>query len=384
MTGVSISTTSSVSEIVDIPAPDWRDLIGPTGFYAGREWLRSLELAHGAHGILTASRDGRVLAAAPTWNRGADEGPLFELPRMAGGLPGPWDERFLWLGGHRVTTNAIPCRSDLNVRADVLADLLRAARADATRRGRAGVVWPYLPAAAARELAATCASARVILHSADAVLSVPAGGMPQLAASVAGRDRRGWHREQQAFERSGATVEWHPLDAYVSEQVATLGAANRTKYGADGGRASLRAALAAQRDAGVTAHAVVGVARIGARFAAVAVFYRHGGRLFGRYWGAASDAPPFAYFVLTIYEAVNWAARHGFTHLHLSVTAWEAKVARGAVLHPLAMVVAPALGRDTWFDPSTAHDHNARFAASWRARFASRPAALDPGWRDWE
>lgn len=380
----SPSAPIRVASVDDVPAPAWQALIGPTGFYSGRPWLRSLELTRGAREILVARRDGRLAGAAPTWDGDPTDGDLFALPRLADGLPGPWDEPFLWLGGHRVTANTIPCRADEPMRAQVLAELLVAARTRAGELGRAGVVWPYLPAAEARELAAAHPPSRVVLHSADAVLPVPAGGMPELVAAAPRRDRHIWLREQRAFERHGAKVEWHALDEDVPEHVVRLVAATRAKYRSGGGTAGLRKAFAAQRTAGVADDAVVGLARVGARVDAAAVFYRHGGRLFGRYWGTDADAPPFAYFVLTLYAAVNWAARHGFTHLHLSVAAWEAKVARGAVLHPLAMVVAPALGRHTWFTESSAHDHNARVAASWRDRFASRPHALDPSWADWD
>lgn len=149
MSRVSTSAPSSVrvGSVGDVPASRWQALVGPTGFYTGHAWLRSLELAYGAGEILMALRDGRVVGAAPTWDGDRAEGALFELPRLADGLPGPWDEPF-------------PCLADADLRPRVLADLVVAARARAAELGRAGVVWPYLPAAAARELAACHAPAR--------------------------------------------------------------------------------------------------------------------------------------------------------------------------------------------------------------------------------
>ncbi|MEJ3659149.1 GNAT family N-acetyltransferase [Actinomycetes bacterium KLBMP 9759] len=202
------------------------------------------------------------------------------------------------------------------------------AREHAAERGFDGLVWPYLDAPTARATAP--AGTRVLLHSADTDVTVPANGLA---------DR------------------WRPLDAPTVATCSgscdcsptTEGASNgvhsrqtcSTRWlrsslrpapntGSPGGPAWVRRASAAQRRTGVTDPGVVCVVPSPRGLAAAAVFYRWRDRLYGRYWGATPDAPPFSYFVLTQYAAVDWAAAHGVRSLHLSISNWEGARRPGA------------------------------------------------------
>lgn len=348
----------------------WNALAG--GFYASHEWQRSLELAHGASPTMVATTGDQLVGALPTW--AGDNSGLFSPSALAAGLPGPWHERLLMLGGRRVTANA-----PIGTRA-VQGLLWTKARAHAARRGLVGLVWPYLDASVAREVASACGGFAV-LHSADAELAVPEGGLAELAESARREDRRNWRRELRVFADHGGTVEWRPLTPDLFAPLATLIGTTRTRYGSPGGSARVRRELAAQQLTGATATAVVCLVLVGTRIAAAAVFYRWHDQLCGRYWGSAEDAPPFSYYVLTNYAAVDWAAERGFRVLHLSVSNWPAKVSRGARLRPQAMVVdlfghAPAA--------QVVRQHNAAVAAAWRTRFRRRPEALHISWSDWE
>lgn len=348
-------------------ADQWNALAG--GFYASHEWQRSLELAHGASPTMIATAGDRLVGALPTW--AGDDSSLFAPSALAAGLPGPWHEPLLMLGGRRVTANAP---------VGAFGPLWMEAAAYAARQGMAGLVWPYLDASVAREVASACGGFAV-LHSADAELAVPAGGLAGLAASARREDRKNWWRELRVFADHGGTVEWCPLTPDLFAPLATLIGETRAKYGSPGGSAWVRRELAAQQLTGATATAVVCLVRVGDRIAAAAVFYRWHDRLCGRYWGSAEDAPPFSYYVLTNYAAVDWAAERGFRVLHLSVSNWPAKVSRGARLRPQAMVVG-LLGQ-----APAAHvvrQHNAAVAAAWRTRFRRRPEALHISWSDWE
>jgi hypothetical protein len=348
-------------------ADQWNALAG--GFYATHEWQRSLELAHGANPTMVATAGDHLVGALPTW--AGDASDLFSPAALAAGLPGPWHEPLLMLGGRRVTANA-PVGAP--------APLWKAARTYATERGMTGLVWPYLDAALAREVASACGGFAV-LHSADAELAVPAGGLAELAESARREDRRNWRRELRVFADHGGTVEWCPLTPDLVTPLAALIGATRTKYGSPGGAERVRCELAAQQLTGAAAMAVVCFVRSGGRILAAAVFYRWRDRLCGRYWGCAEDAPPYSYYVLTNYAAVDWAAARGFRVLHLSVSNWPAKVSRGAGLRPQAMVV-------DLFGPAPAaqvvRQHNAAVAAAWRTRFRRRPEALHTSWSDWE
>lgn len=355
----ALPTMTRAPLLADVEADEWEPLAG--GFYASHRWLHAQELAHGPSTTVIARGSGRLVGALPTWT--GDGSALFSPPR-------PWDRRLLWLGGRRVTANAP---------VGVVGPLWSEARAYAAERGVAGLVWPYLDASVARAVAPPGAS--VVLHSADAELAVPAGGLKDLMDTVKREDRRTWRRELRVFAEHGGTVEWRPLTEDLFAPLATMIAATRAKYGSSGGPARVWRELAAQQVTGAAATAVVCLARVGGRITAAAVFYRWHDRLHGRYWGAAEDAPPFSYYVLTHYAPVDWAAERGFRVLHLSVSNWAAKAARGACLRPQAMVVDLFRDEPT---PEVVRQHNAAVAAAWRDRFRRRPEALHISWSDWE
>jgi len=367
---VSVARAPTLAAVAE---DEWNALVPPAGgFYSSHQWLRSLELANGAGPTLVATRAGRLVGALPTWD--GDDSGLFSLPALAGGLPGPWDDRpLLWLGGRRVTANS-PLADP-----DVLGSLWTRAREHAAERGMAGLVWPYLDATEARAVAPP--GARVVLHAADAELMVPPGGLTDLMASARREDRRNWRRELRVFADHGGTVEWRPLTADLFASLAPLIAATRAKHGSPGGPAWVRRALDAQQRTGAADTAVVCLVQVGSRVAAAAIFYRWHDWLYGRYWGTAGDAPPFSYYVLTHYAAVDWAAERGFDRLHLSVSNWSVKVSRGARLRPQAMVVD--FFRDAPTEPAV-REHNAAVAAIWRSRLRSRPEALHGSWSEWE
>jgi hypothetical protein len=368
-----VVAVTRVPTLASVVTDEWNALVQPAGgFYSSHQWLRSLELAHGAGPTLVATRAGRLVGALPTWD--GDDSDLFSLPTLAGGLPGRWDGgSMLWLGGRRVTANTPLAEPD------VFWPLWAEAREHAAERGRAGLVWPYLDATEARAVAPP--GTRVVLHSADAELAVPGGGLTDLMVSARREDRRNWRRELRVFADHGGTVEWRPLTADLFASLAPLIAATRAKHGSPGGPGWVWRALVTQRLTGAAGAGVVCLVRVGSRVAAAAVFYRWHDWLYGRYWGTAGDAPPFSYYVLTHYAAVDWAAEHGLSRLHLSVSSWSVKVSRGARLRPKAMVVD--LFHDAPAEP-VVREHNAAVAAIWRSRLRRRPEALHISWSEWE
>lgn len=342
----------------------WDALLGPDGFYSSHRWIRSLELAHGPQPVLAATAGG-LRGVLPTWtSSGTEAGGLFGLSGMTQQLIPIPSHQVLWLGPRRATAATITCTRDA-MRPRTLHALLEAARRLAAGRGLAGAVWPYLTGAHALEAAACHPLAQAVLCTADTYVPVPAGGMRALEAAARSKDRRLWRREQGQFARS-ATVEWTPLTAEVCTRIAPLLAATRAKYGAGGGSALIHRTLRAQLDTGVADQAVVALARTRHDHVvrAAAVFYRHGSTLHGRYWGTDPAAPPGAYFALTIYQAIDWAARHGVSRLHLSVSATAAKTRRGAQVTPLALVHLPA-DADGRIDPASLRRHNLRTAQQW-------------------
>src|ERR1700754_3407897 len=119
---------------------------------------------------------GELLGALPTWEGELDTPGLFHLSDFFPGLAGPWQSRFRWLGARRSVHNTVVCTSGTH-RVNAMTKLLTAAVADARANGLAGVIMPYLPVAAATELAANHPDARVLWHAAEAVINIPPDGI---------------------------------------------------------------------------------------------------------------------------------------------------------------------------------------------------------------
>lgn len=365
-----------------VQASDWDEFVDPSGFYSSHAWLRSLELAHGSTPVLAASDGDRLRGVLPLWENTDPRG-LFSLGEMTQGLLRAECQEVLWLGTRRGTANTITCVRDPVPRSSALSDLVETARHLAAARGMAGTVWPYLSGADAREAASSHPLAQVVLQCADATVTVPRDGMQGMETRARSRDRKEWQREQRVFCETGGSVRWTTLTADVAVRIAPLLAATRDKYGAAGGVLSTRRTLAAQISSGVAQQAAVALAESETgSISAAAVFYAHRDWLFGRYWGASPTAPRYAYYMMTCYNALDWAARHGFRHLHLSVPASPAKLARGAEATPLALVYIPA-------DPTTSisaqdlHQHNAHVARQWTDHSSSSTTHPDPAWSSW-
>jgi predicted N-acyltransferase len=356
----------------------WDALTDPDGgFYTSYRWIRSLELVHGAQPVLAVAAEGRLRGVLPTWtSTGSDNSGLFSLPEMTRGLIAVPSRQALWLGPRRATAAAITCERGA-ARTRILAALMETARRSAAEQHLAGAVWPYLSGAQALEAAACHPLAQAVLHTADTAVAVPGDGMRAIEDSARSKDRRQWHRERALFARSGS-VEWVTLTAEICTRIAPLLAATRDKYGSAGGTSLMLRTLTAQLASGVAEQAAVALARAhdDDTVRAAAVFYRHGTTLYGRYWGTDEKAPPYAYFNLTLYEAVDHAARQGLRRLHLSVPATAAKRSRGAQTAPLALVYLPA-APDARIDTRILHQHNRRTAQEWD------PGADSEAWTRW-
>ncbi|MFG2112080.1 hypothetical protein ACGFRB_05480 [Streptomyces sp. NPDC048718] len=223
---ISVRTTGSVAAV----APrQWDALVGPDNFYNSHRRLRALELTHGDTAVVTASGDGRLLGALPTWP-GERDAPLFRLPDLFPGPAGSWPDGYLWLGARRSVYNELLCvRGPL--RTPTLTALMRGALATARSRGAAGLVLPYPTGRDAAELARTHPRARVLLHDADANLPVPQGGFATHLARMRHGDRTRRRAELRACERAGTVVRRLPLTEEAIPVAADLITQNRARYG---------------------------------------------------------------------------------------------------------------------------------------------------------
>ncbi|WHM40936.1 peptidogalycan biosysnthesis protein [Streptomyces sp. BPTC-684] len=361
----------------------WDALVGPDNFYNSYGWLRSLELAHGSEDIVTASCDGTLLGALPTWPGDADGPGLFCLPDMLPGLALRRPADYLWLGARRSVYNELVCvRGEL--RHPTLTGLVHGALTVARARGAAGLVLPYLAPDDAVDLARAHPRARVLLHDADANMDVPAGGSRDQFTRMSQPDRTRRRAELRACDRAGTVVKWLRLTGETGRAAADLVTQNRARYGGTADPALMRRSFAAQRRSGVLEQAVGCFGIRAGRPLAVTVCYTHHDRLYARYYGFdyRTAEPACEYFVLTYRAPLDYAAAHGLSRYRLAVSAWNLKARRGATLSPLAAVVLP-LDHEVC-SRERALAFNRAVARRWRQRCAARPQAMGTEWGRWD
>ncbi|MFK0154267.1 peptidogalycan biosysnthesis protein [Streptomyces sp. NPDC090493] len=381
-TGTAEPTVRLHATAAEFTAAQWDRLVDDDfdlGLYSSHQWIRALEMTHGPQPVL-AARAGCLTGVLPTWtSRAEDAGGLFEPVAMTRRLISMPGRHVLWLGTRRSTAATITCAPG-PLRRPALTALLEEARKAAADQGLACAVWPYLSGEQALEAAACHPLAQAVLHTADTWLDVPPDGMRGIQATARSKNRRQWRHEREEFACHG-TVQWTGLTPDTCSRIAALLAATRDKHGGSGGTDLMQRVLAAQRAAGLAERAAVALARRHGEDAvrAAAVFYHHGdSALYGRYWGTDGMAPPYAYFEMTLYAALDMAAQRGFRRLHLSVPASPAKLSRGAQAVPLALVYLP-VSPGARLDPKAVQRHNHRSAWPW----ASTPGSRDRSWARW-
>ncbi|QFZ19707.1 GNAT family N-acetyltransferase [Saccharothrix syringae] len=368
-------STRVVPGITDVPGGAWDRLVGPDGFYTTHRWLHGLHHAFGPDRVLVAEdRDGGLLGGLPTWPGEHDGSGLFDLPGVLPAATADW----LWLGARRATRNELVGRAR-----PVLRALLDHALALAREEGRAGLVMPYLPTRHALLLAAAHPRAQALLHSADAVLPIPPGGLEAHLAALPRRDRGRRRWEERAARDAGVEVDWRPFTPDLEADAVRLITQNRSRHGGTADEGWMRRVFAGQRAAGLLADAHACVATRDGRPRAILVCYGRGDRLHARYFGFdyARSRPAGEYFLLWHQVPLRHAAEAGFRRCHLGVSAWRGKVRRGAVLSPLAAVVLPLDGLTR--TARRAAEHNAGAVRAWRALAPGRPGAYSPEWDLW-
>lgn len=370
-----------VDTITGLDPVQWDGLVGEGNFYNSFRWLQSLELANGAAPAVVANRRGDLAGAipfrlGPSAGLGADS--LFHLRHFFSDVAGPWEGQFLWLGGRRAVFNDLICEPG-GGRRDTLAAMLACATEHVRETGLTGVVAPYVPVESACELAACHPDAHVLLHDADAAVPVPHSGLAGLMSTASRADRKEWRREMRAFATHGNRVEWAPLTADVTAAAAPLIAQTRARYGNRDGPEPLLAAFDAQRVSGLADSGIAALCYEKDRLVGVGISYGYGNQLYERYVGFDYErlTPSFQYFNIGYYEPIQWAAAHEFRLLRLTVSAADAKVKRGARLHPLAAVVVL---NGAQLDACAVEAHNRATESAWRKRFPRHRSALEPQW----
>ncbi|MEK9498104.1 hypothetical protein V2H77_16860 [Photorhabdus sp. P32] len=327
------------SDIEHIDQHEWDALVTDNDFFHSHSWLAALDYALGKGDVFTLYDNAGLLGGCALWD-GEDQPGLFYLPDYFPGLDGPWRQPFLWGGARRSTHNEILCvqgprRGEaLSIIAEMLAQL-------AGSRGCYATIVPFMPLYRALEAARYYPHARVLMHSAEAAILVPAGGLDSQLQQLCSHHRVRANAELAAFSRLGNRVEWCRLDDHLLAPAIELITNNRKKYGSPQSVDWMRRMFDGQKKSSVIDAAIAAVAKRGNQILGITIFYQFGETLHARYYGSnyQIDDNDFRYFVLTYYHSLDYAAQNGTRECRLSISALRTKTLRGAKIEPLAALL---------------------------------------------
>jgi len=368
------SISSSVCNIDHIDRHEWDALVTDNDFFHSHGWLASLDYALGQTDVFALNGNAGLLGGCALW-KGEDHAGLFYLPDYFPELKGPWRQPFLWGGARRSTHNEIPCVRGAR-RGEILSTIAEMLAQFSTAQGYYASIVPFMPLNRAQEVASYYSNARVLMHSAEAGIPVPDGGLDSQLQILRSHHRIRTNAELAAFSRSGNRVEWCHLDDYLLGSAVELIANNRDKYGSHQGIDWLHRIFDGQKKSSTIDAAVAAVARRGQQILGITIFYRFGTTLHARYYGSNYhiDDNDFRYFVLTYYHSLNYAAKNGFHECRLSISALSAKTLRSAKIEPLAALL---LFEKAPLSVDECKDYNHRFYQRYQKQHG---AYLTPDW----
>ncbi|SMD12151.1 GNAT family N-acetyltransferase [Lentzea albidocapillata] len=349
--------------VEEVPRTEWDAVAAGAAVYSSHAWLRFVEtFGDCEHRYLLVRRDGELVAALPVY-------------RFEGAIPRYYDPQYygapagspVVLGGtrHGYSSEYLirPGLSE-DVRAAAVAALLERLRAE----DAAATAVLYLTDDA---LAMTPSSPddRVFLLDAHARLPVEPSGLAGYRAAVSENTAARMRKEMRKFADAGCRAEVLRLSE-CHEHLGELSARVLRRYGHE---------ITAEAEAGRFAEQVatmddichVVLARQGGRVVGFTQFFGWGSTLFGRVHGLDDDMARSAalYYNLTYYHAIEFAAANGFTAIDLGCDSYEAKVRRGARLHPLwGLATAPGWDADTTREIADRARARAEEFAAWDPR----------------
>jgi uncharacterized protein len=337
-------TTELVMRLADVPADRLSVLCAGRSFYVGSSWLRTVEAIRGRRTGYIVCRE----AAGPV--RGVL--PLYWDDPVGRGFYSPYDMFLAPSGGrfsreHWSPTCVVGSRTAYEGeflvdpglsqagQDAVLAAMLAAADEHATAVGAASLSALYLNARGADQLSRVVGPGMLFLAAANAVLELPGPGFDDYAGSL-GRKRAGSIRhERSVFAAAGYELTEGKLEEVVDD-IAGLFAALEVRHGHESSAAVEAAELRLMAaTCGRESH-VLG-ARLDGRMIGAVLMFVSGDVVYVRStgfdYGVAGRA--FEYFNLVYYETVEFALREDCRRVEFGITAYQAKLARGARLRPL-------------------------------------------------
>lgn len=364
--------------LVEVPGPDWDSLVGDDGFYSSYDWLQFMETDPRQRSrYLLASEMGCLAGALPVHWVDDPQGSRIRADRFAKLLG--FDGKILVAGatqGYRTTL--LLGQLDADGRRQALTALVRAALSVAHEDGCTGIVLPFLTSGALTDLACV-ARVRAAFEVPEAEMITSGLDLDSYAARATRRVRSRIRADRARFAEAGWAIRvrsltdcWHDASRLLYQLQCKYGFTLPLSFYEDSLSRQARAlggrslAFCCEDDDGM---------------AGVSVYYRWRDTMYGRLAGfdygrlrGASE-----YFVTTLYEPIDYAARHDVTLLHLGGGSWQAKGYRGATMRPRWSAFIAAGEQDD--DPGLDIVNDAT-AQQWVADFAQHKIRIDDG--EWD
>lgn len=328
-----MTETRHLASIGDIERGTWDSLVPASCFYQSHGWLGGQERPDFATATYTVVSSGsRLLAATPSYDFPAENAP--PLPPVAA------DREVLRVGTRTGYHNEFLLAGTEAEQRDALAELVEGLADHAARLGRDALLFDFLTTDSLRLLAGLF-PVRAQLRSAEAVVHNEEGTFESYRRLL-GRNVRKRDYEVRKFEQAGLRLETAPLSECVDELAPLIGQ-TMDRYDASLDLAEIRTFLTVQAehlDGLSTVFRVVdedgGLVGGHVSFAWREMLYA---RVAGFDYTRTRDA--YEYFNAVYYGPLRHMEQHGLGALHLGLSAVEAKVRRGARLHPVWAAVLP-------------------------------------------
>jgi hypothetical protein len=356
----------------DCDPDEWNAIDPHMGFDSRWEWLHCAETLGTTVGAVMVRGDGgRVRAAVPYWIA-TDREPEFRDPGRLLADVG------VGSGAHLVAGTKYSFTSEVLVAGPgpepaAMGLIVTGLRTQAAAHGVAGPIALYATGAAVDAYRAALPDPVPVLLNADAVIDVP-GDLARYPLGASRRRRGVIGREWRTFCRAGYLTGVESLGDCLDEFVPLVASLER-RYGHSGDEEGFRRLFGAEA-AACGPLSLVFTARRDGVLRAAALGYAHGGTMVMRAYGSAADLPrgAFEYFGVSYYLPVRHAIENGRTRIRYGIESPEAKVGRGARLHPLWAVDLAA--RPTWSGEAARTANASRAARYGDLTFAGRPVEL--------
>ncbi|WP_326770621.1 GNAT family N-acetyltransferase (plasmid) [Streptomyces sp. NBC_01591] len=325
-----MSDARVVHRIEDIAPQAWDALVSDTGFYESHGWLRGQQRPEfAAPAYLCLERDGALVAAVPTYEFPPENAP--PLPAVAAG------RKVLRVGTRTGYHNEFLVDESAGTAEDrrqLVAELLEFTAEYAAGRGYDTLLFDCLTTDSLRTVTGLF-PARAQLRTAEAVVHNE-GGTFASYRKMLGRNVLNRDKEMRRFEKAGLRLETGPLSQSVDELAPLIGQ-TMDRYGAGLDLGEIRTFLSEQARALDADSVVFRCVDESGRLLGGNVSFVWRDSLYFRVAGFDYDRTGKAneYFNAVFYGPVKYMEQEGLKTLHVGLASLEAKVRRGASLHPI-------------------------------------------------